>query len=453
MSEFGAVPVHVLSGFLGVGKTTAVKDLLARHADRERIAVVVNEYGDLGIDGALLSDCTSCVLKEVPGGCVCCTALADLEASLEEMLDLVGPTRIVVEPTGLARPSEIVDLLRRERFAGRLEVRPVITLLDPSTDFEAAYAEGGLYRDQVDLGDILVLNRCDLATEERVAAAQEWARALVPPKLAILKTSHGVLPDDVLTLTVPSAPELARAEAALPSLLPVRGGHASAKGEGFEGHGTAWGPERIFDSERLDAFFAALAGGGLDLTGSVARAKGIFRTTAGWDVREWAGGALARGATAYRRDSRFDVILRGRGADDFVRLDAALDETLVAEGAPLVAVEHGTELLRAFDARALAALGGANGGIGAVRVAELLRLSGAPAEPEWLWVVSDGGLFGAGAPRAVLEEAMVAVDEGGELRFFVPDDIADAHGDDVDACRDVPGLCALRLADPPGGPA
>ena len=60
------VPVHVLSGFLGAGKTTAVKDLLARRAERERIAVVVNEFGTLGVDGALLSDCASCILKEIP---------------------------------------------------------------------------------------------------------------------------------------------------------------------------------------------------------------------------------------------------------------------------------------------------------------------------------------------------------------------------------------------------
>lgn len=438
-----AVPVHVLSGFLGVGKTTAVKDLLARHAANERIAVVVNEYGDLGIDGALLSDCTSCVLKEVPGGCVCCTALADLEASLEEMLDLVGPTRIVVEPTGLARPSEIVDLLRRERFLGRLEVRPVITLLDPSTDFERLYAEGGLFRDQVDLGDLLVLNRCDLAEPARVAAAEEWARALTPPKMAVLATSHGILPDDVLTIRLPSGSELARAEDAA--------AHRSARGEGYEGHGLAWDASRVFDAEGLDAFFAALLAGRLGLEGEVARAKGIFRTTAGWEVRELAGGVLSRGVTAYRRDSRFDVIVRGRGAHDFVVVDAAVGEALVPEGAPLVAVERGTELLRAFDARALSRVDGATGE--GVRVSELLRLAGAPPEPTWLWVVSEGGLFGAGAPRPLLENGLVVAEEEGSLRFVLPDEAAFGHEAEVDACRDVPELCALRLADPPGEPA
>ena len=166
------VPVHVLSGFLGAGKTTAVKDLLGRRADRERIAVVVNEFGTLGVDGALLSDCASCILKEVPGGCVCCTAMADLEASLEEVCDLVAPTRFVLEPTGLARPSELVDLLRGPRWASRFDVRPVITLLDPQQDLAKAYAESALFRDQVDTGDILVVNRCDLASGAEILAAE-----------------------------------------------------------------------------------------------------------------------------------------------------------------------------------------------------------------------------------------------------------------------------------------
>ena len=199
------VPVHVLSGFLGAGKTTAVKDLLGRRADRERIAVVVNEFGTLGVDGALLSDCASCILREVPGGCVCCTAMADLEASLEEVSDLVAPTRFVLEPTGLARPSELVDLLRGPRWAARFDVRPVITLLDPQQDVEAAWRESALFRDQIETADVLVLNRCDLASEEEILRVEEFARALAPPKLRVVRAAHGVLPDEIWDLERPRA--------------------------------------------------------------------------------------------------------------------------------------------------------------------------------------------------------------------------------------------------------
>ena len=252
------VPFHVLSGFLGAGKTTAVKDLLARRADRERIAVVVNEFGTLGVDGALLSDCASCILKEVPGGCVCCTAMADLEASLEEVSDLVAPTRFVLEPTGLARPSELVDLLRGPRWANRFDVRPVITILDPQQDPAGAYEGSALFRDQVDTGDILVVNRCDLASEAEIRAAEEFARALVPAKLLVVRASHGALPDVVWDLERP-APPPGR------TLLVARRAHAhedSVEGDlGIEGHvgrGIAYAPERVYDVERLLAVLSLI---------------------------------------------------------------------------------------------------------------------------------------------------------------------------------------------------
>src|SRR5664280_1079627 len=237
------VPFHVLSGFLGAGKTTAVKDLLARRADRERIAVVVNEFGTLGVDGALLSDCASCILKEVPGGCVCCTAMADLEASLEEVSDLVAPTRFVLEPTGLARPSELVDLLRGPRWANRFDVRPVITLLDPQQDLPKAYAESALFRDQVDTGDVLVINRCDLASEEEILRVEEFARALVPAKLLVVRASHGVLPDAVWDLEQQPAPSGT-------TLLGAPASH-HLHGNPLEGHvakGIAHPPERVYDA-------------------------------------------------------------------------------------------------------------------------------------------------------------------------------------------------------------
>src|SRR5665647_2042708 len=232
------VPFHVLSGFLGAGKTTAVKDLLARRADRERIAVVVNEFGTLGVDGALLSDGASCILREVPGGCVCCTAMADLEASLEEVSDLV----------------------RGPRWANRFDVRPVITILDPQQDPAGAYEGSALFRDQVDTGDFLVVNRCDLASEAEIRAAEEFARALVPAKLLVVRASHGALPDVVWDLERP-APPPGR------TLLVARRAHAhedSVEGDlGIEGHvgrGIAYAPERVYDVERLLAVLEHLRG-------------------------------------------------------------------------------------------------------------------------------------------------------------------------------------------------
>ncbi|HQQ78112.1 MAG TPA: GTP-binding protein [Thermoanaerobaculia bacterium] len=448
------IPVHVLSGFLGVGKTTAVKDLLARRADRERIAVVVNEFGTLGVDGALLSDCASCILKEVPGGCVCCTAMADLEASLEEVCDIVAPTRFVLEPTGLARPSELVDLLRGPRWAPRFDVRPVITLLDPQQDLAKAYAESALFRDQVDVADVVVVNRCDLASEEEILRVEEFARALAPPKLRIVRTSHGVLPDEIWDLE-------RKTPAAAPALLEASSSHAHAHGdflEGYVGRGVAEPPERIFDAERLLAALEELRSGRLT-RGAVARAKGLFHTTAGWRVHEIAGGRLSTAPTSWRRDSRVDVILKNPGEGDFLEWEEALGGALVPADAPLLTLEDGKGAMRTYDPRGFSALSQSlskkifsSSSFPAFRLGDVLAHAGLAREADWMWIVMDSGLFGVGGPRRVLENGIVFPGEEG-FRFVLPDEAARGAEDDVDACRDLSNVCGVKLADSPGAEA
>jgi G3E family GTPase len=448
------IPVHVLSGFLGVGKTTAVKDLLARRADRERIAVVVNEFGTLGVDGALLSDCASCILREVPGGCVCCTAMGDLEASLEEVCDLVGPTRFVLEPTGLARPSELVDLLRGPRWAQRFDVRPVITLLDPQQDLEALCRESALFRDQIETADVLVLNRCDLASEEEILRVEEWAGALAPPKLRIVRAKYAVLPDEIWDLERPPVPA---GETLLAATVPSHHLQRSSS-EGHVGKGIAYPPERVFDADRLLAALEALRSGTLT-KGRVARAKGIFHTTAGWRVHEIAGGRRTTAPTSGRRDSRVDVILKNPEERDFLEWEEALGGALVPVDAPLLTLEDGAGGMRAYDPQGFSALShslskkifssSSLAPSAAFRLGDVLAHAGLAREADWMWIVMDSGLFGVGGPRRVLENGIVFPEDDG-FRFVLPDEAARGAEDEVDACRDLANVCGVKLADSPG---
>ena len=448
------VPFHVLSGFLGAGKTTAVKDLLARRADRERIAVVVNEFGTLGVDGALLSDCASCILKEVPGGCVCCTAMADLEASLEEVSDLVAPTRFVLEPTGLARPSELVDLLRGPRWANRFDVRPVITILDPQQDPAGAYEGSALFRDQVDTGDILVVNRCDLASKAEIRAAEEFARALVPAKLLVVRASHGALPDVVWDLERPAPPPGT-------TLLVANKPDAHDHGDSVEGHvgkGFAQPPERVYDADRLLSALGTLRAGTLT-KGRVARAKGLFHTTAGWRVHEIAGGRLSTDTTSWRRDSRVDVILKDPEPGDFLEWEKTLETALVPPDAPLLTLEDGAGGARAYDSRGFEALSRylskalppfpVPDAAVAFRLGDVLAHAGLAREADWMWLVMDSGLFGVGGPRRVLEKGIVFPGDGA-FRYVLSDEEARGAEDEVDACRDLANVCGVRLGRAPG---
>jgi G3E family GTPase len=175
-------PVHVVSGWLGAGKTTMLLDLVARLPGRS--AVVVNDFGDARIDATLLG--TDGVV-DIPGGCVCCTAPAGLVPAVLGLLESQRPDRVFIEPSGLARPQDVVDMLTRGHLAAQVRVEPVIVLVDPN--LLLAPPEGLL--EQLDAADVLVANRVDLASAEGLARFRAVADALWPGPAARLEVVHG----------------------------------------------------------------------------------------------------------------------------------------------------------------------------------------------------------------------------------------------------------------------
>ena len=108
-------PTNIIFGFLGAGKTTAILDLLARKPDNQRWAVLVNEFGEIGIDGKIISQAgveAGVAVKEVPGGCLCCVAGVPFQVGLTELVRSARPDRLIIEPTGLGHPKEIINTLQ-----------------------------------------------------------------------------------------------------------------------------------------------------------------------------------------------------------------------------------------------------------------------------------------------------------------------------------------------------
>ena len=104
---------NLITGFLGSGKTTTIRHLLANKPEHERWAVLVNEFGEIGIDGALLAD-SGAVLKEIPGGCMCCVNGLPMQVGLNMLLQQNKPDRLLIEPTGLGHPKQILSLLTQD---------------------------------------------------------------------------------------------------------------------------------------------------------------------------------------------------------------------------------------------------------------------------------------------------------------------------------------------------
>lgn len=184
------VPVTIITGFLGVGKTTSIRRLLAMSPPDERWAVLVNEFGEVGFDGAQLSE-DGFAIKEVAGGCICCSAGLEMRVAMVRLLREVRPDRLIIEPSGIAEPSAILDGLRTPGLRDAVSVRATICLVDPQR--MNLLDEDGVAAAQAETADLLVANRCDLATPGQIAEFVERAGSMFPPKIEVALTEHGAL--------------------------------------------------------------------------------------------------------------------------------------------------------------------------------------------------------------------------------------------------------------------
>ncbi|UYA59955.1 Zinc-binding GTPase YeiR [Pectobacterium sp. F1-1] len=168
--------VNLITGFLGSGKTTTIRHLLSQKPEDEVWAVLVNEFGEIGIDGALLAD-SGAVLKEIPGGCMCCVNGLPMQVGLNMLLQQKKPHRLLIEPTGLGHPKQILSLLTSDIYQPWLTLQSTLCLLDARQLSETRYTENENFRDQLAAADIIIANKRDTYTADDLAALQLWQQA------------------------------------------------------------------------------------------------------------------------------------------------------------------------------------------------------------------------------------------------------------------------------------
>ena len=142
------IPTNLVMGFLGVGKTTAIIDLLKQKPQDEKWAVLVNEFGTIGIDGAVFST-AGAIVKEIPGGCLCCAVGVPFQVGVNRLLKEVRPDRLLIEPSGLGHPKKVLDLLIDGSFKDVLDMRASICLLDPEKLKNTRYTSHESFVDQM----------------------------------------------------------------------------------------------------------------------------------------------------------------------------------------------------------------------------------------------------------------------------------------------------------------
>jgi G3E family GTPase len=312
MSTFKAIPTNVITGFLGIGKTTAILNLLKQKPDDERWAVLVNEFGEVGIDGSLLHGKDrieqGIFIKEVPGGCMCCAAGLSMHIALNMLIAQAKPHRLIIEPTGLGHHKEVLDILSSEHYRSIIDLRVTLTLVDARKIQTERYTTHPSFNQQLEVADIIVANKSDLYQPNDFPALLDYIENKnAQSDQSIYQTSMGKIQQEWLipasSYVADNHPTLTKeteqpfnSDPVLPSC-----GYVSItnKGEGFYRQGWIFKNTFTFNRNKLQTLLTGL---------NVERIKAVFITDHGIIAYNQADAVLTEIEVDEAFDSRIECI-------------------------------------------------------------------------------------------------------------------------------------------------
>lgn len=296
------IPTHLIAGPLGAGKTSTLQSLLRQRPSKERWALLINEFGQIGLDMALLGEERSAgvSLSEIPGGCLCCVNGLPFQVGLGRLLRKAKPDRLLIEASGLGHPAALLEQLTQPPWQGVLALQPLVMVLDG-----AALAAGKPLADSQEqalpLAGLLICNKADqLDTQAKQALQQRFSQQ------SLIFTQHGeldwlVLPQLSVGQTTTSLPEPTGAKA-LPELWinPADWRRAHQLQQAPFSLGWRMSPQQVFSLVQLLHW--------LESTDWL-RAKGVMHTAQGWKAFNLLPDSpLTWRDSAWRQDNRVELI-------------------------------------------------------------------------------------------------------------------------------------------------
>jgi G3E family GTPase len=328
------IPVNVITGALGVGKTSAIAKLLANKPVDEYWVVILNEFTDAGIDAITLASAARGAydVRVIPGGCLCCTGELDFRRTLREIFSQRRPDRILVEPSGIGHPGGVLEELRGQERSGALHLMSTIALVDPKR--LSVFDTEGVERDQVEVADVLLLSKADVATDDDRARFMQLAQQCFPPKRFIGTASDALLVADALapppaafSFQLPQRPQehehvhahqidVQERSVAMGGTTSLARVHAVL---GRQACGWSLARELVFNRVMLQE---SLLQGASGLLVGVDRLKAVLRTgIEHWTLFNVSAGGVTYTPCGWRQDSRIEVQMQRSVAVDWLRWD------------------------------------------------------------------------------------------------------------------------------------
>ncbi|KXF80562.1 CobW family GTP-binding protein [Enterovibrio coralii] len=278
------VPTNIFTGFLGVGKTTAILNLMKNKPEDERWAVLVNEFGEIGVDGSLFEgqrgEKGQVFIREVPGGCMCCAAGLPMQIALNQLLTEARPDRLLIEPTGLGHPKEVLQTLSTEYYQDILSLQKTITLVDARKLNDPRYTDHDTFNQQIAIADTVVGNKHDLYKEGERDLLCDYVSEKGSANTRVIFAEHGDIPFSEFEGETKHHASSAHHHhhghlkpLVADLLMPEKGFlKATNSGEGFNSVGWRFSPRKVFERKKLTSLMSTL---------NVERMKAVFITSEG----------------------------------------------------------------------------------------------------------------------------------------------------------------------------
>ena len=317
------VPTNIITGFLGVGKTTAILQLLKNKPANECWAVLVNEFGEIGIDGSLIqgqhSEESGVYIREVPGGCTCCASGLPMQVALNYLLVKARPDRLLIEPTGLGHPKEVLQVLGNGQYREALKVQKILTMVNARHLLDVRYTDNETYNQQISIADIVVGNKVDIYQPGDKQRLQSYVKQHGKAAATVVFTSNGSIDTSFLdSETSSEIPESHGAEThhrhadgnsvSISEIPLLSGGYLKAqnKVEGFYSVGWRFSADTVFKYDWLYSFLNGL---------EAERVKAVFATDKGIYGYNVSSGTLLQIEMSECDESRIEIITRSVNND------------------------------------------------------------------------------------------------------------------------------------------